>query len=125
MIPSDLLYTEQHEWIKVDGDTATMGITDHAQNSLGDVTFIELPGIGKTFLQSEEICSIESTKAASSVFAPAGGEVIEVNSALETQPELINQEPYGQGWICKLKLTDKSELQKLLTPEKYKPLTEE
>lgn len=125
MIPADLLYTEQHEWIKISGDTAVMGITDHAQNSLGDVTFVELPAIGKRVLQSEEVCSVESTKAASSVYAPAGGEVIEVNSELETAPELINQDPYGKGWICKLKLADKGDLEKLLTPEKYKPLTEE
>ena len=125
MIPAELLYTEQHEWIKVNGDSATMGITDHAQHSLGDVTFVELPAGGKTITQGEEVCSVESTKAASSVYAPASGKITEVNSALETQPELINEDPYGKGWICKFKLADNKELGRLLTPEKYQPLAEE
>lgn len=125
MIPAELLYTEQHEWIKVNGDSATMGITDHAQHSLGDVTFVELPAGGKNITQGEEVCSVESTKAASSVYAPASGKIMEVNSALETQPELINEDPYGKGWICKFKLADSKELGRLLTPEKYQPLAEE
>ena len=124
MIPIDLLYTEQHEWIRVNGDDATMGITDYAQNSLGDVTFVELPAIGKNIIQDEEVCAVESTKAASSVYAPASGKVTEVNSDLETQPELINTDPYGKGWICKFKLADCQELGKLMSPEKYKTLAE-
>ena len=101
MIPDDLLYTEEHEWVRVDGDVITVGITDHAQQQLGDITFVELPAAGTECGAGEEMCVVESVKAASDIFAPVASTVSEANGDLEDAPELINKEPYGGGWICK------------------------
>ena len=119
MVPQDCLYTEQHEWIRVAGDTAVMGLTAYAAGQLGDVTFIELPQVGQALIQGDPLGEVESVKAASEVFAPASGTVTEANAELETAPELINSDPHGAGWICKFTLVDKSELDILLTPAAY------
>ena len=105
-IPEDLQYTESHEWVRIEGETATIGITDHAQDELGDVVFVELPGEGDTFDAGESFGTVESVKAVSDLYAPVGGEVVEVNSALEDAPENINEDPYGEGWIVKLRTSD-------------------
>ncbi len=119
-IPEDLLYTSEHEWVKVDNDTAQIGITDYAQSELGDIVFVELPAVGDETTQLEPFGTIEAVKAVSELFAPLSGEVVEINSQLEEQPELINSDPYGEGWIIKLKLSDSSEVDKLLNAEDYK-----
>jgi glycine cleavage system H protein len=125
MIPDDLLYTEQHEWLRVEGDVAVAGITHHAQEKLGDITFIDLPAIGDALSQGGEACEVESAKAASSIYSPASGEVLAVNEELTDHPEYLNEEPYGKGWIFKVKLADTGQLAKLLSPADYAPLTEE
>ncbi|HSK84310.1 MAG TPA: glycine cleavage system protein GcvH, partial [Rubrobacter sp.] len=104
-IPEDLQYTKSHEWVLIEGDTATIGITDHAQDELGDVVFVELPDEGATFDAGESFGTVESVKAVSDLYAPVGGEVVEVNSTLEDAPENINEDPYGEGWIVKLRTT--------------------
>ena len=119
MIPQDCLFTKQHEWIRVDGDTAVVGLSAHAAEQLGDVTFIELPQIGQTVANGDSLGEVESVKAASEIYAPASGTVIEINDELEAAPELINSDPHGAGWICKLTLTNKSDLDALLSPEAY------
>lgn len=124
-IPDDLRYTEEHEWIRVDGDRATVGITDHAQEELTDIVYVELPEVGASFAAGEEIAVVESVKAASEIYAPVGGEVVEVNGALDDRPELINDDPYGEGWIIVLRFRDEGELEDLLDPGSYRALTEE
>lgn len=121
-IPSNLLYSEQHEWIKVEGDTATVGITQHASEALGDLTFVELPPVGKQLTQGEEACAIESCKAAASVYSPATGKVTAVNEALNDSPELITNDCYGEGWIFKMQVEDNEALSKLLDSDKYAQL---
>lgn len=121
-VPTDLKYTEQHEWLKLDGDVATVGITDFAQAALGDLVFVELPAVGKQVKAGDSFVVVESVKAASEVYAPISGEVVEVNSALSANPERINGAPYGEGWICKIKATNKDEIAKLLEPAKYQAL---
>jgi glycine cleavage system H protein len=121
-IPEDLQYTESHEWVRIEGDTATIGITDHAQDELGDVVFVELPDEGATFDAGESFGTVESVKAVSDLYTPVGGEVVEVNSALEDAPENINEDPYGEGWIVKLRTTDRADL---LSPEEYEKVVEE
>jgi glycine cleavage system H protein len=121
-IPEDLQYTKSHEWVRTEGDTATIGITDHAQDELGDVVFVELPDEGATFDTGESFGTVESVKAVSDLYAPVGGEVFEVNSALEDAPEKINEDPFGEGWIVKLRTTDEADL---LSPEEYKKVVEE
>ncbi|HEX5911849.1 MAG TPA: glycine cleavage system protein GcvH [Rubrobacter sp.] len=121
-IPEDLQYTKSHEWVRIEGDTATIGITDHAQDELGDVVFVELPDEGATFDAGESFGTVESVKAVSDLYAPVGGEVVEVNSALEDAPENINEDPYGEGWIVKLRTTDDPDL---LSPEEYEKVVEE
>lgn len=116
---SDLYFTEQHEWVRVDGDIATIGITDFAQSQLGDVVYVELPPVGKRVKQFEEAAVVESVKAASEVYAPVSGEVIEVNSALEAAPQTVNSDAAGAGWFLKLHLANKSELSKLMTKDAY------
>ena len=118
-VQQGLLYTKDHEWAKVDGDTATVGITDYAQEQLGEIVFAELPKVGKDFGVHKEMAVVESSKAASDVYCPVAGKVTEVNSQLESKPELINEDCYGQGWICKLKITDKQSLQGLMDAKKY------
>jgi len=121
-IPEDLQYTKSHEWVRIEGDTATIGITDHAQDELGDLVFVELPEEGDTFDAGESFGTVESVKAVSDLYAPVGGEVVEVNSALEDAPENINEDPYGEGWIVKLRTTDGADL---LSPEEYEKVVEE
>jgi glycine cleavage system H protein len=122
MIPENLKYTKEHEWIRVEGKIGVVGITDHAQQALGDVVFVELPDAGKKVAQGDEACSIESSKAASSIYAPAGGTVKETNENLAADPSLVNADPYGKGWIYTIELSNPAELDKLLTPEKYHEL---
>ena len=121
-IPEDLQYTKSHEWVRMEGDTATIGITDHAQDELGDVVFVELPEEGDTFDADESFGTVESVKAVSDLYTPVGGEVVEVNSALEDAPENINEDPYGEGWIVKLRTTDEADL---LSSEEYEKVVEE
>jgi glycine cleavage system H protein len=119
-IPSDLLYRESHEWVRSDDDgTATIGISDHAQAQLGDMVFIELPEPGMSYEQGDACAVVESVKAASDIYAPLTGEIIEANSALEDSPELVNSDPYGDGWLFRMQLANPSELDGLLTPEDY------
>jgi glycine cleavage system H protein len=122
--PEDLLYTEEHEWVYVDGDVAIVGITDYAQGELGDVIFVELPEIGAQVQQLEPFGSIEAVKTVSDVFAPVSGEIVEVNSELEANPQLINQDPYGEGWIVKIKMSDPKEVESLLSAEEYQNMIE-
>lgn len=121
MIPKDFLYTKDHEWVKIDGDTAKVGITDFAQSELGEVVFIDLPPVGKEFKLGEVFCVIESTKAASDVYAPVSGKISEVNSVLTSNPELVNSEPYN-NWIVKFADVDAAEISSLLDPGKYSEL---
>jgi glycine cleavage system H protein len=121
-IPEDLQYTRSHEWVRKEGDTATIGITDHAQDELGDVVFIELPDEGATFDAGDSFGTVESVKAVSDLYTPVGGEVVEVNSALEDAPENINEDPYGEGWIVKLRTTDEADL---LSPAEYEKVVAE
>ncbi len=118
-VQQGLLYTKDHEWAKVDGDTAMVGITFYAQEQLGEIVFVELPKVGKEFGVHKEMAVVESSKAASDVYCPVAGKVTEVNSELEAKPELINEDCYGHGWICKLKITDKKSLQGLMDAKKY------
>jgi glycine cleavage system H protein len=118
-IPEGLLYTENHEWLRVEGEVGTVGITDYAQHALGDVTFVDLPKAGAEVRQGDEACAVESCKAAASIFAPASGTIAEANAVLADDPARINADCYGEGWIYRLTLNDKTELKKLKTPEEY------
>ncbi|BDQ35668.1 glycine cleavage system H protein [Pseudodesulfovibrio nedwellii] len=122
MIPTDLLYAKSHEWVMVEGDIATVGISQFAQEQLGDLTFIELPEVGDTFEAGSEMGSVESVKAASEIYAPVTGEVVEVNEALEDAPEKVNEEPYGEGWLLKFKI--KGDPEGLLDAEAYTSVVE-
>lgn len=117
--PADLRYTENHEWVRVEDDVATIGITAFAQNELGEVVYVELPEVGETFEAGDAFGSIESVKAAEDVFTPVGGEVVEVNEDLADAPEKVNEEPYGDGWLLRVKMSDVSEVDGLLDAEKY------
>jgi len=117
MIPKDLLYARSHEWVLVEGDVATVGITQFAQEQLGDLTFVELPEVGDTFEQGAEMGSVESVKAASEIYSPVAGEVIEVNEELADAPEMVNEEPYGAGWMLKFRI--KGEPEGLLEADEY------
>ncbi|MDE1173043.1 MAG: glycine cleavage system protein GcvH [Parvibaculaceae bacterium] len=117
---SDILYTDQHEWVQVDGDVATIGITDYAQEQLGDVVYVELPAIGKKLALGDEAAVVESVKAASEVYAPVSGTVVEVNDDLEGAPGSINEDAMGSGWFLKLELSDESELDNLMDEAAYK-----
>ncbi len=124
-IPATLKYTESHEWVQDNGDgTVTIGITDHAQEALGDVVFVELPEIGRELALEEEFGVIESVKAASDLYAPLAGEVIAVNESLEDAPESVNESPYDDAWILKMKVADSAELDKLLDADAYSQLVE-
>jgi len=122
---SDVKYSKEHEWIRVDGDVATIGITQHATEQLGDLVFIELPAVGKTVAPGDEAAVVESVKAASEVYAPLSGEVVEVNSALEGEPGKVNESPENEGWFLKLKLSELSELDGLMDEAAYKAFVEE
>jgi glycine cleavage system H protein len=121
-IPDDLQYTRSHEWVRMEDGTATIGITEHAQDELGDIVFVELPDVGATLDAGDSFGTVESVKAVSDLYTPVGGEVVEVNSALEDAPEKINDDPYGEGWIVKLRTTDEANL---LSPEEYEKVVEE
>lgn len=123
--PADLLYSKEHEWVKVDGNVATIGITEYAQNSLGDIVYVELPKIGANVAQFSSVGVVESVKAVSDLFTPIAGEVTEVNGDLENDPALVNREPYGGGWMFKVKLSDGSQTSGLLSPADYDKLTQE
>lgn len=121
-ISSELLYTSEHEWVLVEENIVTVGITDHAQSELGDITFVELPGDEDEFSAGDEAGTIESVKAASPVYSPLSGKIVEVNSELEDEPGAVNSDPYGAGWIFRMELSDPEELADLLTPEAYEAL---
>lgn len=125
IIKDDLRYTKEHEWVKLEKDMATMGITDYAQGELGDIVFVELPKVGTKVEQMKSFGVIEAVKAVSELFSPVTGEVIEVNSKLESEAGLINKDPYSEGWIIKVKVKDQSEVNKLLSAEDYKKLLEQ
>jgi len=112
-------YTKEHEWVEVDGDTATVGITNHAQESLGDIVFIDLPTVGKEVKSNEELCVIESVKAASDIYAPIDGEVIEINNNLNDDASIVNQDPEKDGWIFKMKITDPNQYNNLMSLDEY------
>ena len=123
-IPSDLKYAKSHEWLKVAADgTALVGITDYAQNSLGDITFVQLPKVGAALKAGESFGVVESVKAASDVYAPVAGTVLEVNKALDANPEKVNQSPYAEGWMLKLKLANAADASSLMTSEDYAKVT--
>ncbi|HJT12854.1 MAG TPA: glycine cleavage system protein GcvH [Dongiaceae bacterium] len=121
---SEVRYSKDHEWVKIDGDTATVGITHYAQEQLGDVVFVELPEVGKKVEQGKEMATVESVKAASEVYAPISGEVVEVNSALTDAPATVNEEAQGKGWFAKLKIADKGQLAGLMDEAAYKKFVE-
>ena len=118
-VPSDLKYAKSHEWVRVSGDTATVGITDHAQHELTDIVFVELPEIGKRFKSGEATAVVESVKTASDIYSPVSGEILETNKAVVDNPALANTEPYTGGWFFKIKLSNPAELNALLSPESY------
>ncbi len=125
-IPDDLRYSTDHEWIRVDGDSATItiGITDYAQDSLGDVVFVEAPEVGSDVAAADTFTEVESTKSVSDIYAPVSGTIAEANAALEDQPELLNSDPYGEGWIVKIEMSDASQLDGLMDAAAYRKLTE-
>jgi glycine cleavage system H protein len=119
-VPLDLKYAKSHEWVRVNGDVATIGITDHAQHELTDVVFVELPELGRKLKAGESCAVVESVKTASDIYSPVSGEIIEVNQAVVDDPALVNSEPYEDGWFYRIKLTNAAELDTLLGPEQYK-----
>ena len=123
-IPSDLQYSPDHEWIRRDGNVVTIGITEYAQDSLGDVVFVEVPEQGTAVALGDSFTEVESTKSVSDIYAPVSGTISAVNEALDAQPELLNSDPYGEGWICSIEMSDESELGNLLDAEGYRALTE-
>jgi len=123
--PENLLYSKEHEWVKIDGDMATIGITDYAQNSLGDIVYVELPRVGKAIEQFGNIGVVESVKAVSDLFTPVGGEVLEINGSLEADPAAVNRDPYGAGWLFKVKLKDVGEKSNLLSASDYEKIAHE
>lgn len=122
MVPVDLRYTKDHEWVRVEGDQATVGVTEFAAQQLGDVVFVDLPAIGKSVEQFATFGVVESVKAVSDLFAPIGGEVVEANPALADRPELVNSDPFGEGWMIRLKVADAGQLAGLLDPAAYEQL---
>ena len=121
-VPEELQYTRSHEWVRTEGDTATIGITDHAQDELGDIVFVELPETGATFDAGDSFGTVESVKAVSDLYTPVGGEVVEVNEALNDSPEKINEDPYGEGWIVKIQVSGEADL---LSASDYEQFLEE
>jgi glycine cleavage system H protein len=121
-LPEDLRYSAEHEWVRVDGNTAEVGITDFAQDTLGDIVYVELPEVGATVARAAACSEVESTKSVSDIYAPVSGTVVAVNEALTTTPELLNSDPYGAGWIFRLELADPAELDVLLDPAGYRGL---
>jgi glycine cleavage system H protein len=125
MVPSDLRYTKDHEWVRLDGDTATVGVTQFAADQLGDVVFVDQPEVGHSVEQFAAFGVVESVKAVSDLYAPVSGEVAEVNASLADKPELVNSDPYGEGWVIKVKVADPSQLDGLLDPVAYERLVAE
>ena len=121
-IPGNLLYTKDHEWLRIDGDFGYVGITDFAQNELGDIVFIEIETLGETLQKEEVVGTIEAVKTVSDMFMPVGGEILEINPALEETPEIVNKDPYGKGWMIKIRITDPTDFEILLSAEKYQEL---
>lgn len=121
-IPSELKYSKDHEWVKVEGDIATIGITDFAQGELGDIVFVEIETLNESLSKEEVFGTVEAVKTVSDLFMPVSGEIIELNSALESSPELVNQDPYGQGWMIKVKISNPSEVDALLDARSYEEL---
>jgi len=119
-IPEELKYTEEHEWVKIEGNIATIGITDFAQGELGDIVYLEIDSLDSEIGLNEVFGTVEAVKTVSDLFMPVGGKVIEINSTLEDNPELVNEDPYGEGWIIKIDISDLSEVDNLLSPEEYK-----
>jgi len=124
-IPENLKYTKNHEWVLIDGNKAKIGITDFAQSELGEVVFVELPDVEDSFHKEDVLCTVESTKASSDVYAPISGTVIEVNELLDDSPETINESPYEEGWICVLELSDEDEIEELLSSSEYEEIVKE
>jgi glycine cleavage system H protein len=122
LVPKDLRYTKDHEWVRLEDGKARVGITDHAQKSLGDIVYVELPTVGKTVKKGERVATVESVKAVGEVFAPLSGKVVAVNETVTKSPDLINKDPYGQGWLFVLEIADNKEIETLLTPEAYEEL---
>lgn len=122
MVKDGLKYSETHEWLKIEGNKATIGITDYAQNELGDIVFIELPEVGKELKHGDVLATVEAVKAVEEIYIPIAGKVLECNTKLQDSPELINSSPYDQGWIAKIEILNKDELENLLSPEKYKEI---
>ncbi|HOB82986.1 MAG TPA: glycine cleavage system protein GcvH [Bacteroidales bacterium] len=121
-LPENLLYTKDHEWIRIEGDTGYVGITDFAQGELGDIVFVEIETMGETLAKEEVFGTIEAVKTVSDMFMPVGGEILEVNPALEESPDIVNKDPYGKGWMIKIRLTDPSEAENLMKAEDYKAI---
>lgn len=121
-IPQELKYTKDHEWVKVDGDVATIGITDFAQGELGDIVYVEVDTIDESLEREEVFGTVEAVKTVSDLFLPLSGEIVEFNESLEDEPEKVNSDPYGEGWMVKIKFSDASQLEDLLTPEEYKEI---
>ncbi len=124
-VPADLRYTKDHEWVRIEGDTATFGITDHAQEALGDIVFVELPDLGRSVDIGEAYGVVESVKAVSDVYAPVAGEVCEVNGALEDEPDLVNSDAYGTGWIAKVTIGGENDTAELMTADEYAAFLDE
>lgn len=125
MVPGDLRYTKEHEWVRVDGDEATVGITQYAADQLGDIVFVELPDIGRSLVQAATFGVVESVKAVSDLYAPVGGAVTTTNDALAGRPELVNSDPYGEGWMVRVRLTDPTQVEALLDAAAYERLVAE
>ncbi len=121
-VPANLKYTKEHEWVKVDGDIATIGVTEYAQGELGDIVFVELPNVGSAVTQMGRFGTVEAVKAVSDLFSPLSGTVVEINAALDSDPMVINRDPYGEGWMIKVKVSSAAELAGLLAPDGYKQL---
>ena len=122
-VPEDLHYSKDHEWIRVEGDIGTIGITDHAQHSLGDVVYVELPKTGETFAAHESFGSVESVKAVSEIFTPVGGEITEINDSLQDEPEKVNSDPYGDAWMIRIRMSNPGEVDSLLNAVEYEDFT--
>src|SRR5919206_3989796 len=118
-VPEGLYYSKDHEWLKVEGETGTVGITDHAQSSLGDVVYVELPKAGESFAAHESFGSVESVKAVSEIFTPVGGEVVEVNESLQDEAEKVNTDPYGEAWLIRIRMSNPGEVDSLLNAAEY------
>ena len=122
IVPEELSYTEDHEWVSMDSDVGTVGVTDYAQSELGDIVFVELPEVGQTLRKGERLGTVEAVKTVEEIYAPLSGEVVEVNESLEADAEQVNKEPYGAGWMVRIRCSDQEELSELLSPSDYSEL---